>query len=109
MLQCNKKLLVNSIRRISDKGTFLIDKMQSFAFYSIRNNIATYLLNIYRETKDSKFTIKHFQQQLADTFGVTQPALVNTITELTKADIITSKDEEIEILDVTKLQQIAKQ
>ncbi|MBR1773996.1 MAG: Crp/Fnr family transcriptional regulator [Bacteroidales bacterium] len=108
MLQNNEKLLVNFIRLISDKGSFLINKMQSFAFNSIRNNIAQYLYNIYKKSGKITFIIEDSQQQLADTFSVTRPALANVIKDLTNEGIISSKGKLFTILDVEKLRKSAK-
>ncbi|MBQ9254723.1 MAG: Crp/Fnr family transcriptional regulator [Bacteroidales bacterium] len=92
MLQNNKKLLVNFIRLISDKGSFLINKMQSFAFNSIRNNIAQYLYNIYKTQGKTTFIIEDSQQQLAETFSVTRPALANVIKDLTNEKLLHQKE-----------------
>lgn len=107
MLQNNEKLLVNFIRLISDKGSFLINKMRSFAFNSIRKNLAQYLYNAYKKEGNVTFTIEDSQQQLADTFSVTRPALANVIKDMTNERIILSKGKLFTILDIEKLRDLA--
>ena len=107
LLQSNEKLLINFIRLISNKGTFLIDRMQSFAFKSIRNNIANYLLKIYTKTGKDTFVIEDSQQQLADTFSVTRPALANVIKGLADEGIIRSKGKVFTILDAKRLRELS--
>lgn len=109
MLQRTPKLLLNFLKMISDRGAFLSTKVRALSFGTIRSKIAGYLLEVCQEKEMMKFTIKHTQQELANMFGVTRPALSRTIKEMMDEGLFESKQKTYHILNHKELLRIFKE
>lgn len=109
MLQRNIKLLNNFLQLISDRSRFLTDKVRLLRFGTIKSKIAGYLIEIYSKKDNLRFEIKHSQQELADMFGVTRPALAKTIGQMTDEGLILSNKKEFKILNLNELYRIYRE
>jgi CRP/FNR family transcriptional regulator, dissimilatory nitrate respiration regulator len=104
MMQKDARLLTNFLKSISDRSRFLSDKLRMQRFGTIRSKLVQYLLEISkRELGATRFIIPHTQQQLADRFGVTRPALARGIANLEEEGLIRSKGKQFELLDIKNL------
>lgn len=104
MMQQDSRLLTNFLKSISDRSRFLSDKLRMQRFGTIRSKLVQYLLEISRrEYGATQFSILHTQQQLADKFGVSRPALARGIAALEEEGLIRSKGKKFDLLDVKKL------
>lgn len=103
MLENNKQMMINFIKMISNRSAFLTTKVRMVFFKTIRSNFAGYLLNISKQNNNLSFSIPNSQQEIADKFGVTRPALANVIGHMTKEGIIISRGKEFKILDNQQL------
>ena len=81
MLQQSRSLFLNYLRLIADKSVFLTGKIRLLRFGSMKTRLAGYLLEM-AQREGSAFYIPHSQQELADLFGVTRPALARTLKEM---------------------------
>src|SRR5574344_1253085 len=103
MLENNKQMMINFIKMISNRSAFLTTKVRMVCFKTIRSNFAGYLLNFSKQNNNLSFSIPNSQQEIADKFGVTRPALANVIGDMTKEGIIISRGKEFKILDNQQL------
>lgn len=109
MLQSNPKLLMNFLKIISNRSSFLSTKVRSLCFGTIKSKIAGYLLEASQVNQSSKFEIIHTQQELADMFGVTRPALAKTIGDMIDEGLITSKQKSFTILNKGELLRLFRE
>lgn len=91
MLQRNPKMLMNFLKIISDRSNFLTTKVRALSFGTIKSKIAGYLLENSIKLSSNEFEILHTQQELANMFGVTRPALSKTIKDMIDEGLIDSK------------------
>ncbi|MFR3550144.1 MAG: Crp/Fnr family transcriptional regulator [Coprobacter sp.] len=77
-------------------------------FGTIKSKLAGYLLEQMQHNNSSEFDIVHTQQELADIFGVTRPALSRALSQIIETRIINSKNKHFRINDKDKLIAIFK-
>ena len=107
LMQADARILHNFVRSISDRNKFLSDRVRSMSFGTIKSKIANYLLSQIKQTQTSEFDIPHTQQELADLFGVTRPALSRAISQIAETGILASQKNHFIIKDLNKLKEIA--
>lgn len=103
ILQSNIKVLNNFLRLISERSKFLSDKVRLLRFGTIKSKFSGYLLELYSRKQSLNFTIEHSQQELADMFGVSRPALAKTIGQMIDEGLIWSSNKEYKILNLKEL------
>ena len=108
MLQQNALLLQNFLTAISNRSKFLSTKIRLLRFGTIQSKLAGYLWEVAAERKSMTFEIEHSQQELADRFGVTRPALARSIGEMVKEGIIASQRNHFTIIDRSRLFRLAQ-
>jgi CRP-like cAMP-binding protein len=106
MLQSNPKLLKNFLKMISNRSSFLSTKVRTLCFGTIKSKIAGYLLETSLDHNSNIFDIIHTQQELADMFGVTRPALAKTIKDMIDQRLISSKQKNFKIINKQELARI---
>ncbi len=99
LFQKNQIVLENYLYIISSKGQFLSNKVKLLSLDNLKQKIAYHLLENEEELTDRKAT----QQELAETLGVTRPALTRTLLKLRNENIITYNRDTIKIIDKEKL------
>lgn len=104
MMQKDARLLTNYLNSMADRSRFLSEKLRMQRFGTIKSKLARYLLEISQRLANSstpltEFTIPHTQQQLADIFGVTRPALARAIKQLENENLIQTKTKNFRILN----------
>lgn len=104
MMQQDARLLTNYLNSMADRSRFLSEKLRMQRFGTIKNKLARYLLELSQRMANgqaplTEFTIPHTQQQLADIFGVTRPALARAIKHLEDERIIQAKSKQFSILN----------
>jgi len=98
-------ILENFLQIISDKFVLLLKKLKFLTQKTIIEKLSCFLLAKYEETSQTSFKLEKTQQELADYFGVTRPAVARTLGELENSGIIKSSGRKIEILSLIKLRQ----
>jgi CRP/FNR family transcriptional regulator, dissimilatory nitrate respiration regulator len=107
MMQQDARLLTNYLNSMADRSRFLSEKLRMQRFGTIKSKLARYLLELSQRQATAlnisealnNFSIPHTQQQLADTFGVTRPALARTIKQLETEGLIQAKVKQFRILN----------
>ena len=107
MMQVDHRILHNFVRSISDRNKFLSDRVRTMSFGTIKSKIANYLLSQIKQKQNSEFDIPHTQQELADMFGVTRPALSRAISQIAETGILISHKNHFIIRDEDKLKETA--
>lgn len=108
LLQTEIKILHNFLQSISDRSKFLSDRVRLLRFGTIKNKLAGYLLEQTQQNGSLEFDIPHTQQELADLFGVSRPALSRVLRQIAETGIITSRKKHIRINDHPKLIHLFK-
>lgn len=108
MMQLDARLLTNYLNSMADRSRFLSEKLRLQRFGTIKSKLARYLLELSQRLATgsmplTEFLLPHTQQQLADMFGVTRPALARTIKLLENEGIIQAKVKNFQILDRKRL------
>jgi CRP/FNR family transcriptional regulator, dissimilatory nitrate respiration regulator len=107
LLQKNTRILVNYLNNISSRSQFLSRKLHFLNFKTIREKVADFMLQNAGEKLHS-FELKNTQQQLADIFGVTRPALSRVLGQMQREKIIIKDKKTVTLLNRSKLNQILR-
>ena len=107
IMQSDYRILHNFVRSISDRNKFLSDKVRTMSFGTIKSKIANYLLSQIKQKQSTEFDIPHTQQELADMFGVTRPALSRAISQIAETGVLISQKNHFIIQNENKLKEIA--
>lgn len=103
ILQLNATVLTNFLRIISNRSQFLSQKLMFHMFKTIKSKLAAFILEHSDNGKRKEITLKETQQELADFFGVSRPALARGLAELADEGIIESRNKTIHIINTDKL------
>ncbi|HBD94458.1 MAG: hypothetical protein A2015_06500 [Spirochaetes bacterium GWF1_31_7] len=94
--------LLDYMRLISDKVTFLTKKLLFISFKSIKSKLASFLVSKIKDDKDY-ISIDQSIEDLANYFGVARPSLSRVISDLELEGIIFHEKNIYTIIDKTKL------
>ena len=106
MMQKEKLILQNYLNIVANRAYFLSEKIRSYRFGTIKSKWANYLLEQVNLHQDTIFQIPHSQQELADLFGVTRPAVAKALAQLTEMGIVKSDRKYFRVMNVTLLKKI---
>lgn len=103
ILQLNAIVLTNFLRIISNRSQFLSQKLMFHMFRTIKSKLAAFILEHSENGSRKEITLKETQQELADFFGVSRPALARGLAELAEEGVIESRNKTIHIINADKL------
>lgn len=106
MLQKEERVLHNFLRQISDRSQFLSERLRMMRFGTIQSKLAHYLCEQMQVHRSPEFALEHTQQELADLFGVTRPAVARSLSILVEKNILLSKNRKIQILNREELYKL---
>jgi CRP-like cAMP-binding protein len=107
LMQLNSMVLRNYLDSISSRTQFISQKLHFLSFKSIKEKIAHYLLQKAGDRLHS-FQMDSTQQQLADLFGVTRPALARVMSEMQKEKLIIIDKKTVTLLNKQKLNELLR-
>lgn len=107
VLQNDAQVLKNYLHNISTRAQFLSRKIHFLSFKTIKEKVAHFLLETAGEKLHS-FELKQTQQQLADLFGVTRPALARVFGEMQKEELIKMERKTVTLKDKHGLNELLK-
>lgn len=102
LMQKNNALMVNFLQMISNRATFLTERIWFLSFKTIREKLCHYILE-NADNESNRFKLNLTQQQIADYFGVTRPALARSLAQLEEEQIAKIENKEVVVLDWQKL------
>ncbi|MGD9556635.1 MAG: Crp/Fnr family transcriptional regulator [Mangrovibacterium sp.] len=105
LLQKDQRILTNYLSVISSRTQFLTQRIHFLSFKSIRQKIAHYLIELAGDQL-SVVELQLTQEELAEFFGVTRPALARSLGELHNEGILHVHRRTIRILDKKKLRKM---
>lgn len=102
MMHKNNALMVNFLQMVSNRATFLTERIWFISFKTIKEKLCFYILeNLNQQTMRCKMDLT--QQQIADYFGVTRPALARSLAQLEQEGVVRIENKEFVVLDFQKL------
>ncbi len=104
LMQKNNILMVNFMQMISNRATFLTERIWFLSFKTIREKLCHYFLENSNPESD-RFKLTLTQQQIADYFGVTRPALARSLAQLEEEQIAKIENKEVIILNWQRLKE----
>ena len=104
----NQIFLINFLNMISNRAQFLSQKIKFLSFQTIKGKLAHYLLQFDKNKESKSFILPVSQQQLAELFGVTRPALGRAVRELDNEGFIEARGKEFRIINYQKLSLLLK-
>ncbi|MDI9604467.1 MAG: Crp/Fnr family transcriptional regulator [Bacteroidota bacterium] len=104
LMQKYPEFMKTYLSYLSNKLTFLTEKLRLISFRTIKAKLAYYLL---KESKgEDQFQLQLSRGEMARFFGVSRPALVNVMMQMTKEGLIKVDRRNITILDRAALRRI---
>ena len=103
LLQMDLTVQNNFLDIVSGKAQFLSNKIKFLSLQPIKGKIASYLLKRTRNSLLNTIDLPYSQDNLADLFGVTRPALTRALRELDQDKIICAKGKRICVHDEKRL------
>lgn len=89
---------------LSNKILMLNKKLKNLSYGTIREKIASFLLDEYKNQKNLTINIKFSRQELADKFGTTRPSLSRELINMRDENLIKFTRNTITILDLDNLE-----
>ncbi len=106
MMQKEKIILRNYLNIVANRAYFLSERIRAYRFGTIKSKWANYLLEQSQVHHDTIFQIPHSQQELADLFGVTRPAVAKALSQLIEMGIVQSDRKYFRIMNIALLQKV---
>jgi len=91
LMKKDARILENLLNSISDRCFFLSERVRLLQFGTIKSKLQSYFMEQKHNSGSAEFTIPNTQQELADIFGVTRPALSRAIKQMEQAGTIIRK------------------
>lgn len=107
LLQLNTIVLRNYLNNISTRAQFLSQKLHFLSFKTIREKVAHFLLKQAGDQLHS-FEFKNTQQQLAELFGVTRPALARVLGDMQNEGLIRIEKRTVTLLNKAGLNELLR-
>ena len=107
IMQANSQVLTNYLDMMSNRATFLSNKLYFLSFRSIKEKLAHYLLDLSKGNLRT-FSLPMGQQELADYFGVTRSSLARVFAELEKEELVTFDRRKVTIVSRDGLAKLLK-
>ena len=106
MMQKEKIILRNYLNIVANRAYLLSERIRAYRFGTIKSKWAYYLLEQSQVHHDTIFQIPHSQQELADLFGVTRPAVAKALSQLIEMGIVQSDRKYFRIMNIALLQKV---
>lgn len=107
LMQNDQRILINYLNSISSRTQFLSQRIRFLSFKNIRQKIVHYLLDLAGD-RLSIVALPLSQEELAEFFGVTRPALARSLRELDQEGVINVHRRTITILDKQRMNDLLK-
>jgi CRP-like cAMP-binding protein len=102
----NATLLNNFMGLLSNKILMLNKKLTNLSYDTLRQKIASFLLDNYKINKNLTFTINASRKEMAEELGVLRPSLSRELINMQNEGIVDFHKNSFKILDVERLESI---
>jgi len=99
--------LLALLRDMGRRATFLAEKLRLTQFSTLRQKLASYLLERSRRAGTDRFDLTATRQELADVFGAARPSVSRVFGELAREGLLRLEGRRVEILDQPALSRLA--
>ena len=99
----NEQFLENYMNLSANYARTLSDKLFFMSFKTIRQNLASYLLRLYKQQQQTHITLDRSQQELSDYFGVSRPSLARELAHMQEDGLLIADRKHITILQKEEL------
>ncbi|MFP4563936.1 MAG: Crp/Fnr family transcriptional regulator [Spirochaetia bacterium] len=105
----NRYFLLSLLRDAGNKIVFLAEKMRLIKFSSIREKIASYLLDQAERQGSNMVELKISKETMSELFGVARPSLSRVFSEMTDEGILRQEGRSVYILDRQELELLLEE
>jgi len=102
----HKKLILNMLKIVSIRAMMLNKKVEYLSLKSLREKIATYLLEEFQKTGKNTFQLELNRNELADFINVSRPSLSRELCRMRDEGLIDFFSSSIKIKDMEVLKNI---
>lgn len=99
----NEQFLENYMNLSANYARTLSDKLFFMSFKTIRQKLASYLLRLYKQQRQTHITLDRSQQELSDYFGVSRPSLARELAHMQEDGLLIADRKHITILQKEEL------
>jgi len=100
----NNKLMENYLSLLSNKLTMLNRRAKFLSLDSIRQKIATFLMNNYKMQNSTYVEIKMSRKSMAELMGIQRPSLSRELINMKNEGIVDFDKDMFKIIDLDKLE-----
>lgn len=100
----NSIILSNFMGLLSNKILMLNKRLKNFSYNTIREKVASFLLDIYYVRKKLIFQIDFSRKEMAESLGIPRPSLSRELVNMKNEKIIDFHKNTFKILDLNKLE-----
>lgn len=93
----------------AEKFEFITTKMRLLHFATIRQKVASYLLERYRFAKSDGITLPYTRERLAELFGVARPSLSRVLGEMANEGLIAASGRRVTVLQAEALKEAGRE
>lgn len=106
IMQTSEQFLLNYLRDNGSKIAFLAEKLRLVQFSTIREKIASYLLDLAEKQATDSPVLSISKEELSEIFGVSRPSLSREFSRLVEEEIISRDGRQVHIMQRETLETI---
>ncbi|MDI3535450.1 MAG: family transcriptional regulator, dissimilatory nitrate respiration regulator [Thermosediminibacterales bacterium] len=106
MCPWHRMLIQNMLRIISERALILNKKIEYLSIKSLRGKISAYLLEQYKNARNTTFTLPLNRNELAEFLNVSRPSMSREICRMRDEGIIDFHLSTVRIIDVEALKNM---
>ncbi len=108
LIGSNGNFAVSLVKMISELTNSTVHDLINLSHKNVNGAIATLLLDLRRIFGSDSFDIPFTRSEMADALGYSKESIINTLSEYKKEGLISVEGKKLELLDLVKLDSIAK-
>lgn len=97
------KVNLNMLKRLAENSVFVNRQLNYLGIVSLKKRVATFLIDMYEETKSPEFLIDMNREQMSNFLNGTRPAVSKILIQFKNQGMISYKKNKFKIIDLKKL------
>ncbi|HLR20651.1 MAG TPA: Crp/Fnr family transcriptional regulator [Tissierellaceae bacterium] len=106
IMQLESKIAYNFISVLSDRILMLNNRITNLSYDTLRRKISSFLLLEHNKQKTTYLIVPHDRKKMAELLNISRPSLSRELSNMQSENLIKFHKNEIEILNLNKLEQI---